>query len=30
MGQVTTPKATLAGECFGGAKIPRPEITIKD
>jgi hypothetical protein len=23
------PKA-LAGDCFGGAKIPRPEIAIKD
>jgi hypothetical protein len=26
----TTQKATLAGDWFGRAKIPRPEIAIKD
>jgi hypothetical protein len=24
------PKATLAGDCFGGAKVPRPEVATKD
>jgi hypothetical protein len=24
------PKATLAGHCFAGAKIPRPEVATKD
>src|ERR1700676_2852192 len=24
------PQATLAGDCFGRAKSPRPEVSIKD
>jgi hypothetical protein len=24
------PKATFAGNCFEGAKVPRPEVAIKD
>jgi hypothetical protein len=24
------PKATLAGDCFAGARIPRPEVATKD
>ena len=30
VGPVLDPKATLAGDCFGGAKIPRPEVATKD
>ena len=28
-GRPDKPKATLAGECFGRAKIPRPEVATK-
>src|SRR6266853_6738564 len=26
---LVTPKAALAGDCFGGAKIPRPEVATE-